>query len=207
MSKYTSADCRLCRREGSKLFLKGDRCFSGKCAVVRRPSAPGQHGTSRKKVSEYGLQLREKQKTKRIYGLGETQFRNTFKKAEIMKGAKGENLLQLLERRFDNVIFKLGLAKSRSLARQLINHGHFNIDGKSVNIPSYTTKAGQVISVKQNKKDNNYFKALLSSAKLNLPKWLEFNFEKLEGRIIALPSKEDLDIQIADNMIVELYSR
>ncbi|MCL1901135.1 MAG: 30S ribosomal protein S4, partial [Firmicutes bacterium] len=201
MSKYTSADCRLCRREGSKLFLKGDRCFSGKCAVVRRPSAPGQHGTSRKKVSEYGLQLREKQKTKRIYGLGETQFRNTFKKAEIMKGAKGENLLQLLERRFDNVIFKLGLAKSRSLARQLINHGHFNIDGKSVNIPSYTTKAGQVISVKQNKKDNNYFKALLSSAKLNLPKWLEFNFEKLEGRIIALPSKEDLDIQIADNMI------
>ena len=207
MSKYTSADCRLCRREGSKLFLKGDRCFSGKCAVVRRPSAPGQHGTSRKKISEYGLQLREKQKTKRIYGLAETQFRNTFKKAEVMKGAKGENLLQLLERRFDNVVYKLGLAKSRSQARQLINHGHFNIDGKLVNIPSYITKAGQVISVKENKKGNNYFKALLSSAKLNLPKWLEFNFEKLEGKIIALPSKEDLDIQIADNMIVELYSR
>jgi len=207
MSKYTSADCRLCRREGSKLFLKGDRCFTGKCAVVRRPAAPGQHGTSRKKISEYGLQLREKQKTKRIYGLGETQFRNTFKKAEIMKGASGENLLQLLERRFDNVVFKLGLAKSRSQARQLINHGHFNIDGKSVNIPSYITKAGQVISVKDNKKGSNYFKALSSSAKLNLPKWLEFNFEKLQGKIIALPSKEDLDIQIADNMIVELYSR
>lgn len=207
MAKYTDADCRLCRREGIKLFLKGDRCYSGKCAIVRRPTPPGQHGLGRKKVSEYGIQMREKQKTKRLYGLLESQFKNTFKKAEVMKGASGENLLQLLERRFDNVVYKMGLAKSRSQARQLITHSHFNINGKGVNIPSYTTKAGEVISVKENKKTSAYFKEISGAKKLNLPKWLEFDFEKMEGKIIQLPSKEDLDIQIADNMIVELYSR
>ena len=207
MAKYTDADCRLCRREGIKLFLKGDRCYSPKCAVVRRPAPPGQHGLGRKKVSEYGTQLREKQKTKRIYGLMESQFRNTFKKAEKMKGASGENLLQLLERRLDNVVYKMGIAKSRSQARQLITHSHFNINGKCVNIPSYITKAGEVISVKENKKNNAYFKEMSGIKKLNLPKWLEFNFEKMEGKVLSLPSKEDLDIQIADNMIVELYSR
>ena len=207
MAKYIDADCRLCRREGTKLFLKGDRCYSTKCAVIRRPAPPGQHGLGRKKISEYGTQLREKQKTKRIYGLLESQFKNTFKKAEKMKGASGENLLQLLERRLDNVIYKLGLAKSRALARQLITHSHFNVNGKGVNIPSYITKAGEVISVKENKKSSAYFKEFSAVKKVNLPKWLEFNYEKLEGKILQLPSKEDLDIQIADNMIVELYSR
>lgn len=207
MAKYIDADCRLCRREGTKLFLKGDRCYSTKCGVVRRPAPPGQHGLGRKKVSEYGTQLREKQKTKRIYGLLESQFKNTFRKAEKMKGASGENLLQLLERRFDNVVYKFGLAKSRAQARQLITHSHFNINGKSVNIPSYIVKSGEIISVKENKKSSAYFKGFSAVKKVNLPKWLEFNYEKMEGKILQLPSKEDLDIQIADNMIVELYSR
>lgn len=207
MAKYIDADCRLCRREGVKLFLKGDRCYSAKCAVAKRPAPPGQHGLGRKKISEYGLQLREKQKTKRIYGLLERQFKNTFKRAEKMKGASGENLLQLLERRFDNIVYKMGLAKSRSQARQLISHSHFNINGKGVNIPSYTVKAGDIVSVKENKKTNAYFKDFSAVKKISLPKWLEFNYEKMEGKILQLPSKEDLDIQIADNMIVELYSR
>ena len=207
MAKYTESDCRLCRREGAKLFLKGERCYSAKCAMMRYPAAPGQHGAARKKVSEYGLQLREKQKAKRTYGVLEKQFRKTYRTAEKLKGQTGENLLQLLERRLDNVVYRLGLASSRSQARQIVNHAHITVNGKTVNIPSYTCRQGDVIAVKENKKAKPYFKALAETKKLKLPKWLEYNADKMEGKLIALPEKEDLDVTIAENMIVELYSK
>lgn len=207
MAKYTESDCRLCRREGTKLFLKGDRCYSAKCAIVKRPTPPGQHGAGRKKVSEYGLQLREKQKAKRLYGLLEKQFSRTYVKAERMKGATGENMLVLLERRLDNVVYKLGLGSSRSQARQIVNHGHITVNGKCVNIPSYVVKAGDVVAVKENRKANTYFKQLQETKKLNLPKWLEFDIEKLEGEVLQLPERADVEVEIAENMIVELYSR
>ena len=207
MAKYTESDCRLCRREGTKLFLKGDRCDSAKCAIVKRPTPPGQHGAGRKKVSEYGLQLREKQKAKRLYGLLEKQFSRTYVKAERMKGATGENMLVLLERRLDNVVYKLGLGSSRSQARQIVNHGHITVNGKCVNIPSYVVKAGDVVAVKENRKANTYFKQLQETKKLNLPKWLEFDIEKLEGKVLQLPERADVEVEIAENMIVELYSR
>ena len=207
MAKYTESDCRLCRREGTKLFLKGDRCYSAKCAIVKRPTPPGQHGAGRKKVSEYGLQLREKQKAKRLYGLLEKQFSRTYVKAERMKGATGENMLVLLERRLDNVVYKLGLGSSRSQARQIVNHGHITVNGKCVNIPSYVVKAGDVVAVKENRKANTYFKQLQETKKLNLPKWLEFDIEKLEGKVLQLPARADVEVEIAENMIVELYSR
>lgn len=207
MAKYTESDCRLCRREGTKLFLKGDRCYSAKCAIVKRPTPPGQHGAGRKKVSEYGLQLREKQKAKRLYGLLEKQFSRTYVKAERMKGATGENMLILLERRLDNVVYKLGLGSSRSQARQIVNHGHITVNGKCVNIPSYVVKAGDVVAVKENRKANTYFKQLQETKKLNLPKWLEFDIEKLEGKVLQLPERADVEVEIAENMIVELYSR
>ncbi len=207
MAKYTESDCRLCRREGTKLFLKGDRCYSAKCAIVKRPTPPGQHGAGRKKVSEYGLQLREKQKAKRLYGLLEKQFSRTYVKAERMKGATGENMLVLLERRLDNVVYKLGLGSSRSQARQIVNHGHITVNGKCVNIPSYVVKAGDVVAVKENRKANTYFKQLQETKKLNLPKWLEFDIEKLEGKVLQLPERADVEVEIAENMIVELYSR
>ena len=207
MAKYTESDCPLCRREGTKLFLKGDRCYSAKCAIVKRPTPPGQHGAGRKKVSEYGLQLREKQKAKRLYGLLEKQFSRTYVKAERMKGATGENMLVLLERRLDNVVYKLGLGSSRSQARQIVNHGHITVNGKCVNIPSYVVKAGDVVAVKENRKANTYFKQLQETKKLNLPKWLEFDIEKLEGKVLQLPERADVEVEIAENMIVELYSR
>ena len=207
MAKYTESDCRLCRREGTKVFLKGDRCYSAKCAIVKRPTPPGQHGAGRKKVSEYGLQLREKQKAKRLYGLLEKQFSRTYVKAERMKGATGENMLVLLERRLDNVVYKLGLGSSRSQARQIVNHGHITVNGKCVNIPSYVVKAGDVVAVKENRKANTYFKQLQETKKLNLPKWLEFDIEKLEGKVLQLPERADVEVEIAENMIVELYSR
>ena len=207
MAKYTESDCRLCRREGTKLFLKGDRCYSAKCALVKRPTPPGQHGAGRKKVSEYGLQLREKQKTKRLYGLLEKQFRRTYDRAERMKGASGENMLILLERRLDNVVSKLGIGSSRSQARQIVNHGHITVNGTCVNIPSYVVKAGDVVAVKENRKANTYFKQLQETKKLNLPKWLEFDMEKLEGKVLQLPERSDVEVEIAENMIVELYSR
>lgn len=207
MAKYTESDCRLCRREGTKLFLKGDRCYSAKCAIVKRPTPPGQHGAGKKKVSEYGLQLREKQKAKRLYGLLEKQFSRTYVKAERMKGATGENMLVLLERRLDNVVYKLGLGSSRSQARQIVNHGHITVNGKCVNIPSYVVKAGDVVAVKENRKANTYFKQLQETKKLNLPKWLEFDIEKLEGKVLQLPERADVEVEIAENMIVELYSR
>ncbi len=207
MAKYTDSKCRLCRREGQKLFLKGERCYKGVCAFEKRPVAPGQHGMSRKKISEYGLQLREKQKCKRIYGVLEGQFRKYYEKADRMKGITGENMLSLLERRFDNVIYRMGIGSSRAQSRQLVTHAHFNINGKGVNIASYSVKVGDVITVKENKKSNKYFEEIKQMKVGAMPKWLEFNPETLEGKIIALPTREDIDSNIAEHMIVELYSK
>ena len=207
MATYREAKCRLCRREGGKLFLKGDRCYTSKCAFERRPQAPGQHGLGRKKVSEYGLQLREKQKTKRIYGVQEGQFRRYYQMADRMRGITGENMLRLLECRLDNVIYRMGIGTSRAQARQLVNHAHFSVNGKTVYIPSYIIKAGDVIAVKENRKKEKYFQAVKEAKVGNMPKWLEFNPEKLEGKILALPQRDDIDSQIAEHMIVELYSR
>lgn len=208
MARYREAKCKLCRREGGKLFLKGDKCYTEKCPFNKRPVAPGQHGADRKKVSEYGLQLREKQKTKRIYGVQEGQFRKYYEMADRMKGVTGENMLSLLERRLDNVVFRMGLAPSRTLARQLVSHAHLSVNGKTVTIPSYIVKAGDVVAVKENRKGNKYFTALRETkASGNLVKWVEFDREKLEGKVLALPTREDIDSQIAEHMIVELYSK
>ena len=207
MATYRDAKCRLCRREGGKLFLKGDKCYTGKCPYEKRPVAPGQHGVSRKKVSEYGQQLREKQKVKRIYGVQEGQFREYYEKADRMKGITGENILSLLERRLDNVIFRMGVGASRAQARQLVNHGHFTVNGKKVNIPSYTVKKGDVIAVRESKASNKYFTAIKGMKVGSMPKWLEFDPEKLEGKILELPAREDIDSQISEHMIVELYSK
>ena len=209
MATYREAKCRLCRREGGKLFLKGDKCFNGKCPFEKRPMAPGAHGlaSARKKVSEYGKQLREKQKVKRIYGVQEGQFRACYEKADRMQGITGQNMLSLLERRLDNVIYRMGVGVSRAQSRQLVNHGHFLVNGKKVNIPSYIVKVGDVITVKEGKDSNKYFEALKSTKGANTPKWLEFDVEKLQGKILALPQREDIDSQIAEHMIVELYSK
>ena len=208
MAKYTDSKCRLCRREGAKLFLKGERCFKPTCAFERRPVAPGQHGMARKKISEYGLQLREKQKCKRIYGVLEGQFRDYFEKADKMKGITGENMLSLLERRLDNVIYRMGIGSSRSQARQLVTHGHFTVNGKKVNIASYCVKAGDIVAVKENKKDNKYFTEIKTMKVGSMPKWLEFDPETLSGKVLANPTREDIaDVTIKENMIVELYSK
>ena len=208
MAKYTDAKCRLCRREGGKLFLKGDKCYKSSCPFERRPVAPGQHGADRKKVSEYGLQLREKQKTKRIYGVLEGQFREYYEKADRMKGITGENMLSLLERRLDNVVYRMGIAASRSQARQLVTHSHFTVNGRSVNIASYQVKVGDEIAVKEAKKSTPFFEALKNTAKSGkMPKWLDFDTENLTGKILALPTREDIDSNITEQMIVELYSK
>ena len=209
MAKYTGAKCRQCRREGAKLFLKGDKCYkAGACPFEKRPVAPGPHANIRKKVSEYGLQLREKQKTKRIYGVLEGQFRHYYEKADRMKGITGDNMLSLLERRLDNVIYRMGIANSRSQARQLVTHAHFTVNGKNVDIASYEVKAGDVIAVKETKKGNKYFTELKQTQKsAKMPKWVEFDNETLTGKVLALPTREDVDMQIAEHMIVELYSK
>ena len=208
MAKYTDAKCRLCRREGGKLFLKGDKCYKKSCPFEKRPVAPGQHGADKKKVSEYGRQLREKQKTKRIYGVLEGQFRAYYEKADRMKGITGENMLALLERRLDNVVYRMGIAVSRAQARQLVTHAHFAVNGRSVDIASFQVKVGDVIAVKESKKSTPYFEALKSTAKsAKMPKWLDFDTEKLEGKVLALPTREDIDSQITEQMIVELYSK
>lgn len=208
MAKYTDAKCRLCRREGCKLFLKGEKCYKTSCPFEKRPVAPGQHGAGRKKVSEYGLQLREKQKTKRIYGVLEKQFRGYYEQADRMKGITGENMLSLLERRLDNVVYRLGFAPSRTTARQLVTHAHFQVNGKNVDIASYQVKVGDVITVKENKQDNKYFAQLKATERtVNVPKWLALDADKLEGKVIALPARDDIDSQIAEHMIVELYSK
>ena len=208
MAKYTGAKCRLCRREGCKLFLKGDKCYKTSCPFEKRPVAPGQHGAGRHKVSEYGQQLREKQKAKRIYGILEKQFYEYYERADRMKGITGENMLSLLERRLDNVVYRLGFAPSRTTARQLVTHAHFTVNGKNVDIASYQINEGDVIAVKETKRDSKYIEAFKQTDKTNnVPKWLEFNAEKLEGKVIALPKREDIDAQISEYMIVELYSR
>jgi small subunit ribosomal protein S4 len=209
MARYTGSVCRLCRREGAKLFLKGERCYSSKCAYTHRITPPGQHGAARKKkVSEYSLQLREKQKTKRVYGILEKQFKLYYEKAQKMRGMTGENMLMLIERRLDNVVYKLGLGVSRAQSRQIVNHGLVCVNGVNVNIPSYLVKAGDEISVKENKKDKAIFADIKGSKpSSSIPKWLEFDPEALKGRVIALPQREDVDFTIADHLIVELYSR
>ena len=206
MAKYTDAKCRQCRREGCKLFLKGERCTSGKCAMDRRPVVPGQHGAARKKVSEYGLQLREKQKVRRAYGLLEKQFANTYEKAERSKQQTGFALLQMLELRLDNVVYRMGIGSSRAEARQIVTHGHITVNGKKLNIPSAQVKVGDVIAIKESRQDREMFKAL-KELKIVMPKWLEFNAETLTGKILALPERDDIDLNIKENLIVEYYSR
>ncbi len=206
MARYTGPSCRICRREGQKLYLKGDRCYSDKCTLNRRQTAPGQHGAKRSKLSGYGTQLREKQKVKKYYGLLEGQFRMTYERAEKMKGIAGENLLQLLELRLDNVVYRLGFANSRKEARQLVVHGHFTLNGHKADIPSMTLGLGDAIALKDKSKSSDKFKQLAEAAK-NAPGWLEVDFEKMEGKITALPVRNDIDLPIEEHLIVELYSR
>jgi len=208
MARYTDAVCRLCRREGVKLFLKGDRCYTDKCAMVRRPYAPGQHGQRRKKVSEYGLQLREKQKARRYYGVLESQFSKYFEMANRKQGVTGTNLLQILESRLDNVVYRLGLANSRPEARQLVLHGHFTVNGRKVNIPSYLLKEGDVIAVVDKSKSSAKFKELAElSASKNIPSFLDYNVEKLEGKVVGECAREEVGIPLEEHLIVELYSK
>ncbi len=208
MARYTDEQCRICRREGQKLFLKGSRCYTDKCSISRRNYAPGQHGQKRAKLSEYGTQLREKQKTKSYYGVGEKQFRGYFEMASNKKGVTGENLLQILESRLDNVVYRLGFGTSRAQARQLVNHGQFEVNGKKVDIPSYLVKAGDVIAVREIKKENITIKANVEANSARpVPAWLELNNETLSGKVIRLASREDVDIPVEEHLIVELYSK
>ena len=206
MAKLIGASCRQCRREGCKLFLKGERCTSKKCAMERRPSLPGQHGSARKRVTEYGLQLREKQKVKRAYGILEKQFRRYYEEAVRMKGVTGENMLSLIERRLDNVVYRMGIGASRSECRQIVNHGQITVNGRTVNIPSFIVKVGDVVAIKENKKELEMFKQL-KDIKIVMPKWLEFDSQALTGKILALPTREDIDLGIKEHLIIELYSR
>src|SRR5665647_146860 len=206
MARYTGATCRLCRREGMKLNLKGDRCFTEKCAFARRGYAPGQHGQSKKKMSNYGLQLREKQKAKRIYGVLESQFRRYYEKADKLRGITGENLLRLLEVRLDNVVYRLGYGNSRQEARQLVTHGHFLVNGKKVDIPSYSLTANEVVSACEKRRATEKFKVFLENPK-TLPNWLEANLEKFEGKVLSQPTREDIDVPVNETLIVELYSK
>ncbi len=208
MARYTTSVCRLCRREGLKLFLKGERCYTEKCAVDRRSYPPGQHGQGRKKFSDYGAQLREKQKVKRIYGALENQFRNTFQKADRQKGITGEVLLSLLERRLDSTVYRLGFANSRNEARQLVRHNHFSVNQVHVNIPSYLVKPGDVIEVtEKSKKVVRILEALEGVARRGVPQWLELDKEQLRGNVKALPAREEITIPIQEKLIVELYSK
>ena len=208
MARYTGPVCRLCRREGTKLFLKGERCMTGKCALDRRSTAPGQHGAANKKVREYGMQLREKQKTKRYYGVLEKPFANYYKEAERKPGMSGENLLVLLERRLDNTVYRMGMADSRKEARQLVLHGHFTLNGKKVTIPSISVKVGDVIAVKESSRDLTKVKALMEGVSSKLtPKWLEVNKENATAKVVALPAREDIDFDFNEQLIVELYSK
>ena len=208
MARYTDEQCRICRREGQKLFLKGSRCYSDKCSISRRNYAPGQHGQKRAKLSEYGTQLREKQKTKSYYGVGEKQFRGYFEMASNKKGITGDNLLQILESRLDHVVYRLGFGASRAQARQLVNHGQFAVNGQRVDIPSYLVKAGDVITVRENKKENGAIKANIEANSARpVPAWLELNNETLSGKVVRLASREDVDIPVEEHLIVELYSK
>lgn len=208
MARYTDAVCCLCRREGQKLFLKGARCYSDKCSVGKRQYAPGQHGQGRKKLSEYGIQLREKQKAKRYYGVLESQFEKYFDMASNKKGITGENLLQILESRLDNVVYRLGFALSRPEARQLVRHGHFTVDGHKVNIPSYLVKPGAVITIKENSRSLPKMKAILEQTDGKvIPKWLDLDRNTLQAKVVNLCDREDIDLDVQEHLIVELYSK
>ena len=208
MARYTGPVCRLCRREGTKLFLKGDRCTSGKCAIDRRSTVPGQHGAANKKMREYGIQLREKQKTRRYYGVLERQFANYFEEADRKEGMTGENLICLLERRLDNVVYRMGFASSHKEARQLVLHEHLTLNRKQVNIPSLIAKAGDVISVKEASRASSKFKALAEDAATHTaPKWLEVKADAFTGKVVALPAREDVDFDFNEQLIVEFYSK
>jgi small subunit ribosomal protein S4 len=208
MARYTGADCRLCRREGIKLFLKCDRCYGDKCAIERRPYPPGQAGKKRPRDSEYRVQLREKQKTKRIYGLLEKQFRGYYTLASRQSGITGENLLRILESRLDNVVYRLGFAKSRDEARQIVRHNHIHVNGRRVNIPSYRVRPGDLVAIGPKSKELLVIKtALIASEKIEVPGWLEVDIEKLQGTILSLPSREMIDAPVREQLIVELYSK
>jgi len=208
MARYTGATCKLCRREGNKLFLKGDRCYSEKCGVSRRAYPPGQHGQGRKKNSEYGLQLRAKQTAKRFYGVLEKQFRGYYDMGSKMQGKAGDNLLILLESRLDNVVYRAGWGSSRAEARQLVTHGHFTVNGKRVDIPSYLMKPGEVVAIKDGSKQSDKFKALLErSASKPVPNWIDVDAGTSQARIEAMPTREEIDLEVDETLIVELYSK
>ncbi len=208
MARHTESVCRLCRRENLKLFLKGERCYTEKCAYDRRNYPPGQHGQDRKKFSDYGTQLREKQKVKRMYGILENQFRNIFKEADRQKGITGETLLSLLERRLDNIIYRLGFANSRNEARQLVRHNHFLVNQSKVNIPSYLVKPGDVIELREkSKKVVRILEALEGVARRGVPQWLELDKDQMKGSVKGLPAREDITIPIQEKLIVELFSK
>ena len=208
MARYTGPACKLCRREGKKLYLKGERCTSGKCALDRRSTAPGQHGAAKKKMGEYGLQLREKQTTRRYYGVLERQFKNYYEEAARKEGMTGENLLILLERRLDNTVYRMGLAESHREARQLVLHAHFTLNGKKVNIPSILVKPGDVIAVKESSRDSAKVKALAEALESKTaPKWLDVDKTNLQAKVVSFPAREDIDYDFNEQLIVELYSK
>ncbi|MBR5447874.1 MAG: 30S ribosomal protein S4 [Clostridia bacterium] len=208
MARYTGASCKLCRREGKKLFLKGDRCLSDKCALSRRSTVPGQHGAGRKSVKEYGLQLREKQTARRYYGVQEGQFKGYYVQADKKEGVAGENLLSILERRFDNVVYRMGMASSRKEARQFVRHAHFTLNGKKADIPSIILKVGDVVALKEKSRGSEKFKALMeSAADASTPKWLEVDAEAATAKVIALPQRDDIDFPFEEQLIIELYSK
>ena len=208
MARYTDAVCKLCRREGQKLFLKGQRCYTDKCAITRRAYAPGQHGQARKKVSEYGLQLRAKQKAKRFYGVLERQFSHYFDIAASKQGITGENLLRLLETRLDNVVYRLGFASSHAQARQLVTHAHFTLNGKKADIPSMRVKAGDTVAFKGSSRDKDMIKAIVEANSARpVPKWLDVDRANFQAKIVSLPNREDIDLPVEEHLIVELYSK
>ncbi|MBW3564346.1 MAG: 30S ribosomal protein S4 [Acidobacteria bacterium] len=208
MARYTEAVCRLCRREGMKLFLKGDRCFKDKCAIERRAYPPGQHGRRRSKILGYGLQLREKQKVKRIYGILERQFRLYFREAERQRGITGENLLQRLELRLDNIVYSLGFSSSRAQGRQLVRHGHVTVNGRKVNVPSYLVRKGDVIEVREKSRKNEQIRrSVETAAGRGVPAWLELDADNFRGKVLEIPTREDIRLPVQEQLIVELYSK
>ena len=208
MARYKDEQCRICRREGQKLFLKGSRCYSDKCSVTRRNYAPGQHGQKRTKLSEYGTQLREKQKTKSFYGVGEKQFRRYFDMASNKKGITGTNLLQILESRLDNVVYRLGFGVSRAQARQLVTHGNFEVNGVKTDIASYLVKPGDVITIRENRKDNNVIKVNVEAGSARpIPEWLDLDNKNLSAKVVRVVNREEIDLPVEEHLIVELYSK
>lgn len=207
MARYTDAVCRLCRREGVKLYLKGEKCYSDKCPVVKRQTPPGQHGTSRRKMSEYGIQLREKQKARRFYGVLENQFGRYLELATRKKGVTGEILLQTLERRLDNIIYRMGFASSRSEARQIVKHSHIEVNGRKVNIPSFLVRSGDVVSVREGHRDHKRIKELVAAGTRTVPAWLSVEPEALRGTVVRMPNRDEIDAPVQEHLIVELYSR